>query len=220
MSGLPTRKGTIRDSMVKTPRSLLFSLIALFLLPLPTFSAEKDASCISCHEGQVFKGTPGRETVPQRLMKTGLRDSVHRTIACIDCHRDAAPLPHRRPPAKVDCSGCHEEAARQFGRSVHGAAFRRGDKDAPSCASCHGEHHILPASDRRSTVSTGNLVILCARCHTDAEVQKTHQLPSSDLIRAYENSVHGRLLRRRETGAGCRLHRLPWKPFDSRPAGS
>jgi len=192
----PTHKeGYHSEFMVKTPTSLLFSLIALFLLPLPAFSSEKDARCISCHEGQASKGTAGRDTVPQHLMKTGLRDSVHRTIACINCHRDAAPLPHRRPLALVDCTGCHEEAARHFGRSVHGAAFRRGDKDAPSCASCHGEHHILPASDRRSTVFRGNLLILCARCHTDAEVQKTHQLPSPDLIKAYENSVHGRLIK-------------------------
>jgi hypothetical protein len=136
-------------------------------------------------------------------MKTGLRDSVHRALACTECHRDAGAAPtHKLPLAKVDCAACHGEAGRLFGRSVHGVALKRGDKDAPSCASCHGDHYVLGASDQRSPVWRGNLITLCARCHTDTEVQKRHNLPSTEVIKAYEKSVHGRLVEEgRQMGA-------------------
>jgi hypothetical protein len=41
------------------------------------------------------------------------------------------------------------------------------------------------------------------KCHTDVEVQKTHKLPSSDLIKAYEKSVHGRLLKEGKPARGA-----------------
>jgi len=121
---------------------------------------------------------------------------VHGNLKCIECHTDAAPLPHKDILAPVDCARCHGEAGRLFERSIHGRASKRGDKEAPSCSSCHGPgHRIRTVSDRRSIMSRESRVRVCLRCHTDTEVQKHHKLPSSEMIKAYEKSVHGRLLK-------------------------
>ena len=41
------------------------------------------------------------------------------------------------------CLGCHDAD-----ESVHGAAVAKGNKDAPSCADCHGLHLIKPIGDK------------------------------------------------------------------------
>ena len=102
---------------------------------------------------------------------------------------------NRLPVVKIDELLWKVVPAARFEKSLHGTAFKRGDKDAPSCVSCHGDHRILGASDERSTIYRANVVILCSRCHTDVNLVKTHNLLSSDMIKAYENSVHGRFLK-------------------------
>jgi hypothetical protein len=171
------------------------SLVAFLLLPL-SLAVAADSACISCHEGKAFTVNKdgSKEAVP--FSRTDLPESVHRGIRCIECHDDAAFVPHQKPLSRVDCGRCHGEAGRQFGKSVHGMALKRGDKDAPSCTSCHGDgHRVYGVSDPRSAMFRANLVRECVRCHTDAGVQKSHKLPSPDVIKAYEKSVHGRLLK-------------------------
>jgi hypothetical protein len=198
--------------------SLAVILPVLCFLPWLAQGAS-DSACISCHEGQLFREIPGGNKEPLRFEKTDLRDSVHRVLKCAKCHRDITTLPHGKKLAKVECSQCHKTAERPFLRSVHGLAFKRGDKDAPSCTTCHGSHRIFRVSDERSPVYRGNTVLLCSKCHTDVDVQKTHRLPSSDLIKAYENSVHGRFLkegrnRRAAVCSDCHGGHLILRPED------
>jgi hypothetical protein len=173
---------------------LSFLLFFILIFSPTTGDAAKDSPCLSCHDKELSRAGDGKKVV-RAVTQKDLRDSVHKVIACTECHRDASALPHKKQLAKVDCGICHNEAGRLFGRSIHGIALMKGDKDAPRCATCHGDHLVYRVSDQRSPVFRANLVPLCARCHTDAEVQKTHKLPSSDLIKAYENSVHGRFLK-------------------------
>ncbi len=173
----------------RTVKCALFSLLFLGMSAQVLLADQRDSRCISCHEA----AKEGKGRMP--LAEPGLRESVHRRVSCLECHREAGVLPHKAPLSKVDCARCHGEQGRLFDRSAHGSAHRRGDKDAPSCASCHGNHRILSASDQRSPVFRGNLISLCAKCHTDEEVERTHKLPSPGAIKAYENSVHGRLLK-------------------------
>ena len=124
-----------------------------------------------------------------------LEESVHGALDCIGCHADIRlVVPEEAVPAAVDCSACHEEENRKYLRSVHGAASSRGDPDAPTCAKCHGGHHILAADDPRSTVYPTNLIRICITCHTDEAIEVRHDLPEQELFRAYENSVHGRAI--------------------------
>jgi cytochrome b subunit of formate dehydrogenase len=80
------------------------------------------------------------------------------------------------------CGPCHESIrlsekyglpsgqAAAFADSFHGLALRSGQLTAANCASCHGVHDILPASDPRSHVSPANLARTCGGCHPGAGV--------------------------------------------------
>ncbi len=192
-------KGNGREAIVTLSLASVLALLALVLLPPPVMGAP-DSACISCHEGKAFRAGEGGRKAPIPFSGTDIRESIHRNLKCTECHDDATSLPHRKPPGKVACDRCHSEAGNQYWRSVHGQALKRGDRDAPSCASCHGAgHRMYGVSDPRSAMFKANLVRECVRCHTDAEVQKTHKLPSSDMIKAYQKSVHGRLLKEGES---------------------
>ncbi len=179
-------------SEVRLRTAILASLVLLFFLapPFPSASAIADPLCASCHGG---KGpSSGKEA--GSFSGIDLKESAHKELACVECHADATTAPHVKRPGPVDCGRCHTRAGEAYWKGVHGEAVTGGDKEAPSCTSCHGPgHRIFPVSDFRSPMFRGNLVRECVRCHTDAEVEKTHKLPSPEVIKGYEKSVHGRL---------------------------
>jgi hypothetical protein len=181
----------------------LAAVLLLFILFTPAlcFAAASDKECLRCHEGKGKPASQASATAPQESLQKQLSGSVHRGVACADCHKDALPAPHAAKPEKVNCGSCHKESAAAFDRSVHGAAYKKGDKDAPSCSSCHGTHAIYPVSNLKSPANRQNQVLLCVKCHTDAELQKKHGLPSADMIKAYDKSVHGTLVKE---GRGAR----------------
>jgi hypothetical protein len=169
-------------------------LCTLLCLPGIVGGAVKDSACISCHERPAFRETKEGKKEMVHFDKKELTDSTHRALGCTECHSDIPAVPHKKALDKVNCAKCHREVSLHFERGIHGVALKRGDKDAPSCTSCHGNHRIFRVADQRSPVHRGNQVQLCAKCHTDVEVQKKHNLPV-DMIKAYENSVHGRFLK-------------------------
>jgi cytochrome b subunit of formate dehydrogenase len=50
-------------------------------------------------------------------------------------------------------------------QSFHGLALQGGNLAAANCASCHGVHDILPASNPLSTINPKNLPQTCGKCH-------------------------------------------------------
>jgi hypothetical protein len=78
-----------------------------------------------------------------------------------------------------------------YADSVHGAAARRGDPDAPGCADCHGSHDIRSPKDPSSRVYQTNIPDTCGKCHFDAALTKRHHLLD---VSAYENSVHAKMV--------------------------
>ncbi len=173
----------------------LIVVIFFFLVLSEASAVPKDADCLKCHGGEVFRTTEsgGKEIVPFNLQE--LKDSVHRGTECIGCHRGITTLPHEKKIARVDCGSCHSAQSRLFLKGTHGTGFLKGDKDAPSCASCHGTHNIYPVGSNRSMVSRENIVLTCARCHTDSDIEKRHGLPAPEMIKAYNSSVHGKILK-------------------------
>ncbi len=193
---------SLHGAVVVRGLALLFApVLSLFpiLMAWPLHGAVKDSVCIACHEEPAYREASEGRKEAVHFKRQELSDSVHKSVACTECHEDASQLPHKRGLGPVDCARCHHEVVRQFEKGVHGAALKRKDKDAPSCTSCHGAHRILRVSDQRSPVHRTNQVALCAKCHTDVEVQKKHNLPAG-MIKAYENSVHGRFLKEGKAG--------------------
>ena len=117
--------------------------------------------------------------------------SVHETVACVSCHADAAELPHAAKLPGVTCESCHTIAAGDHRRSVHAKAKANGDAAAPDCASCHGSHNILRASDRQAPTYPLNVVKLCGDCHAQHNAPTTSGHSSKQVVASYLDSVHG-----------------------------
>lgn len=171
----------------------------------PTTTAPDNRRCLNCHgQPHIADLTPaerrtmvlGEATTPEAL--PGLyvvpeHFTQHQSLRCVDCHRDAAALPHAAvlEPATCD-SGCHGDDADRVARGAHGQALERGDPDAPRCATCHGGHDIRPATDRRSQLHPLNITSLCGDCHGEHTDPVTGRRPGPEAIEQYLASVHGR----------------------------
>jgi formate dehydrogenase gamma subunit len=124
------------------------------------------------------------ESVHGQAVRNGATDAP----VCTDCHGEHRILAPNEPqslvnPARVSavtCGRCHSDErlteryhlppdrVPTFQDSYHGLALRAGSQTVANCASCHGVHNILPASDPRSTVYPGNLSRTCGSCHPGA----------------------------------------------------
>ena len=102
--------------------------------------------CLTCHEDASSTRANGTSVAVDKGKFTG---SVHGGLACVDCHADLAKaeLPHADKLAKVDCSSCHDDAAKQYGAGMHARARAGGNDVAATCVSCHGMHDILGSKD-------------------------------------------------------------------------
>jgi len=120
-----------------------------------------------------------------------LAGTVHAGLACTDCHAAAKTLPHlaKLGPASCD-SKCHIKNQSDYMQGAHAEALAKGDKNAPTCTTCHGGHDILPKPDRRSTINPLNIVKICGGCH---QLHQTGQ-DNKQHVQQYLDSVHGRAL--------------------------
>jgi len=154
-------------------------------------------TCGKCHENveQTYL-----RSVHGKAVTAGVRDAP----VCTDCHGEhsitAVKLATSRvAPANIPetCGQCH--AAQRiitqyrlppnvfatYVQSFHGLALQGGNVTAANCASCHGIHDILPASDPLSTISSNNLPQTCGKCHPgigtrmSAEFFKIHAPPGA-----------------------------------------
>ncbi|GAB4277970.1 MAG: hypothetical protein Kow0056_09800 [Coriobacteriia bacterium] len=132
-------------------------------------------ACKNCHNEQYnlysvgvhsISVTPGQERDPEAQAKP----------LCGDCHgsHDIQMLtdsPEGQAALHADgrevCGVCHKNEWESYDDYYHGAAYKRGAPDAPSCWTCHGAHDIYPSGDRRSRVADGHIRETCQQCHKD-----------------------------------------------------
>ncbi|MCX5691089.1 MAG: hypothetical protein NTV94_15105 [Planctomycetota bacterium] len=120
--------------------------------------------------------------------------SPHTALRCVECHEDAAQLPHRPTLQKFTCATtCHTAAASAYATSAHQTALTKHDSLAPTCASCHGGHEIMRVSDRKSMQHRLNSLYLCGDCHKQHKPVEGTQDPKSR-ISDYMDSTHARAL--------------------------
>jgi hypothetical protein len=149
-----------------------------------TARANASVACMNCHpkQSKVWLGS-----IHGRLYLAGVRATARfpeGPALCGSCHggHDIAKVTTRagaaalRAQSQLVCGtpACHQDKFDQYDDYYHGAAFKSGAPDAPSCWQCHGAHQILPASDPSSTVSAKMLPLTCGKCHpgTRAEFAK------------------------------------------------
>ncbi|MEX0602701.1 MAG: cytochrome c3 family protein, partial [Bacteroidota bacterium] len=187
------------------------------------------AACAKCHgDAEMMSGYGSSLPTNQAEF---LRRSVHGKLSvsgneamlqCTTCHQahGISPAKERRSPVHPlnlpkTCGTCHSspsfmraynpslpvDQVEKYRTSVHGIRNARGDVKVAECASCHGSHDILPATDVRSAVYPVNLPQTCARCHSDADYMKGYRI-RTDQFEHFSGSVHGiALLEKRDLGA-------------------
>jgi formate dehydrogenase gamma subunit len=175
------------------------------------------ATCAKCHSDPAFLS---RHQIPVAHPVESYEQSVHgRAVAagsekaanCNDCHGNHDIYPARDERSRVNhwkvpgtCGHCHQEIAREFNESVHGAAVKAGVRDAPVCIDCHGEHLIVDPRSLASPLSAANVSVeTCGRCHSNASIARRYDLPV-DRVPSYADSYHGLALRGGKlTAANC-----------------
>jgi cytochrome b subunit of formate dehydrogenase len=169
------------------------ALVATALLLVAPAFAEND-DCLICHSDSDLTGERDGKEISVWVDADRYAQSVHADLDCVFCHADLADaeLPHAEDVEPVDCSLCHDGPAADHAISLHGVAVARGDPLAPSCADCHGNHGILPASDPRSPTAIVNIPSLCGRCHREgAPVSEAREIPQDHILENYSMSIHG-----------------------------
>ena len=152
------------------------------------FPHPEDASpapCGDCHgdrEDQLALGVHGQQFAAGNEMAPD----------CLMCHGEAHEVerpgttPFRRATAET-CGICHAEEYEDFTTSVHGKALGRGDREAPNCVTCHGEHQNQVPSE---TVHVGMIRETCAGCHADLELTTRFGIPDKRVV-SFDQSYHG-----------------------------
>ena len=147
---------------------------------------EEPASCLACHAiGATKEGAPAKSRMDPAVFLAG----PHKK-SCLQCHEDMEDVPHTKKKADApNCANCHEKAAERFKLTPHGKLPADGDQKAPTCATCHPPHGILPAKDPRSALNKANLPSTCGRCHDGEQQDGATRTPKT--VADYSKSVHG-----------------------------
>lgn len=129
------------------------------------------------------------ETRPGLLVtRDHLMAGPHAQINCIECHTDAARLPHAAKLELQQCATtCHAEASEHYREGEHFRALQAGESLAPTCVTCHGGHDVLRATDRNAPQHRLNRLHLCGDCH-----EKHVADDGAEKISSYLDSAHAR----------------------------
>jgi hypothetical protein len=98
--------------------------------------------------------------------------NVLQAPGCTDCHSAHAIQQHEvaRFQTEVikECGTCHADYLATYRDTFHGQVTALGYSRMATCASCHGAHEVLPASNPASKVSKQNRLKTCQQCHANA----------------------------------------------------
>ena len=126
-------------------------VVALVLLAAPARAQQGRSLCADCHFANL--GGPS----PRHLADWDSSPHGRNGIGCERCHGGnpttvesfpahqaivrggGAESPVNRRNLPRTCGGCHAGPFTQFQSSKHFELLRNGDKDAPTCSTCHGE---------------------------------------------------------------------------------
>jgi hypothetical protein len=143
--------------------------------------AQRGLGCVSCHGGD--PSASGFASMDPRKGFVGRPVGRQVVQVCGRCHSDAAFMRQYNPALRVD-------QVTEYSASVHGQRlFGLGDAKVATCSSCHTPHHILPASDTRSSVAPENVAATCGHCHADSTYMQPYGIPTNQLER-YRESAH------------------------------
>jgi nitrate/TMAO reductase-like tetraheme cytochrome c subunit len=122
-------------------------------------------TCGSCHK-------PERDAYMKGMHGKLRQDGVLASPGCTDCHSAHGIQQHEAAKFQTEvikeCGTCHTEYISTYRDTFHGQVTALGYARMATCASCHGAHEILPASNPASMVSKQNRLATCQKCHAGA----------------------------------------------------
>ena len=114
---------------------------------------------------------------------------------CKECHGRHDIYPSSSPESRtykmnipILCGNCHKEGApvarmynitehnivENYSQGIHGKGlYEKGLIVTATCNNCHGNHAILPAKDRNSSVNPKKIASTCMQCHIN--IEQTHK---------------------------------------------
>ncbi|MBI2539616.1 MAG: cytochrome c3 family protein [Deltaproteobacteria bacterium] len=168
---------------------------------IPHPAEARPAPCATCHEGA---SRAYEQSIHGKARARGFTEAA----SCAGCHGNVHELVRRGETASPihtaniakTCAACHADAAlaekfripvvrpvEAYLKSVHARAVAAG-KPGAACSDCHGSHSIMPGQDPRSSISQARIPATCGKCH-------------SEVLKAFERSIHGEAMARGVRGA-------------------
>jgi hypothetical protein len=123
-------------------------------------------ACKNCHAKEYADWNLGAHAI--RPVGVGQPDpKAAQKPLCGDCHgshymvvlkNNPAGQSAVRAQAQEMCgkAGCHPDYWANYNDYYHGAAYKAGSTDAPTCWTCHGTHNILKSTDRLAPTNAEN----------------------------------------------------------------
>ncbi|MBC7266761.1 MAG: hypothetical protein H5T75_07310 [Coriobacteriia bacterium] len=162
----------------------------------PLWNVNAGLACAECHDHDAQAKKYAESVHAKEIAKGNLRSAT-----CGSCHRghdiqrldtkEASEALHAS--AESMCGTCHQDYWDSYSDYYHGAAYKRGAKDAPACWDCHDAHDVKAAGDPASPVDPANLPETCARCHQ-------HKDSSESFVRASRDLIHKKVAVRQNNG--------------------
>lgn len=156
-----------------------FLTLGLLLLSAsPAFAAKDEfADCVACHDDAAAK---------HPFHPFMAADAV--AVPCATCHAGKHPA---RAAAPASCVSCHDAEVKEFAASAHGRAAAKGEKEAPTCLTCHRGPVASGKDGETKAALKHDRAKLCESCHLDKPEIRARVNPSAGFIASYETSVHG-----------------------------
>jgi hypothetical protein len=112
-------------------------------------------SCVNCHGNH--------DIIPVKDPRSAVAP-LKVPFVCGQCHQEGTPVSRNRPIPQ-------DNILENYSESIHGEALlKKGLSVAPTCATCHTAHLILPHTDPASSINRRNIAATCTKCHTQIEV--------------------------------------------------
>lgn len=157
------KHGSVKKSIGIRRRSAIFcGAVLAFFFSMAVASAQAPSAskfpmgrpgysgCLVCHSDKNLSRIVGDQKRSLYVDPAVIERSVHKDLACSDCHVGFSNEPHRGEQkdylraASIACISCkdHQKQKDAYGKSAHGQKALIGDEKAATCGDCHGNHNI------------------------------------------------------------------------------
>ncbi len=164
--------------------------------------------CLACH---LDNSDVRARVAPSAKFIAAYEQSVHGSALlkgngsaanCVDCHGSHAIKREREITSTINranipttCAKCHGTIEKEYAESIHGKSALSGNKEAPVCTNCHGEHNILAPSNPISPTAAQNVSEqVCSPCHNSVILNEKYNI-AGNRLQTFDASYHGLAIR-------------------------